>query len=111
MPFWPRSGFADPYHRLADPDPDPAILVSDLQDAKKISFGFFEGTLLHLHHSSWLKCHKKVKNNKNQGFSYFFLDDKSTQIRNPDPNPDPDLYLWQTDLDPGGPKTAVWELH
>ena len=66
---------------------------------------------LHLHHSSKLKCHKKVKNNRNQGFSYFFfLDDKRTQIRNPDPNPDPDLYLWQQDLDPGGSKTAVWEL-
>jgi hypothetical protein len=57
------------------------------------------------------KMSQKSKNNKYQGFSYFFfLDDKSTQIRNPDPNPDPDLYLWQTDLDPGGLKTAVWEL-
>jgi hypothetical protein len=73
----------DPYHfgpdpdlriRTADPDPDPAILVSDLQDAKKINFlAFFEGTSLHLHHSSKLKCHKKVKKNyRNQSFSYFF---------------------------------------
>jgi hypothetical protein len=61
VPFWSRSGFADPYHGLADPDPDPAILVSDLHDAKKINFfAFFEGTSLHLHHSSKLKCHKKV---------------------------------------------------
>jgi hypothetical protein len=34
VPFWSRSGFADPYHGLADPDPDSAILVSDLQDVK-----------------------------------------------------------------------------
>ncbi len=113
MPFWSRSGFADPYHGLADPDPVPAILVSDLHDAKKINFfAFFEGTSLHLHHSSKLKCHKKSikKTIEIEVFLNFFFDDKRTQIRNPDPNHDPDLYLWQTDLDPGGPKTAVCEL-
>ncbi len=44
--FWYGSGYrsADPYHGLTDPDsapypdPDPARVLSDLQDAKKIYF-------------------------------------------------------------------------
>ncbi len=33
--FWCGSGCADPYLRLMDPDPDPAIFVIDLQNANK----------------------------------------------------------------------------
>jgi hypothetical protein len=51
MKFWygSGSGSADPYLRLmvpdADPDTDPAIFVSDLQDVnKKFFILLFEGT-------------------------------------------------------------------
>ncbi len=44
--FWYGSG--DPYHELTDPNtgPDPALFVSDFQDAKFFSFlqVLFEGT-------------------------------------------------------------------
>ncbi len=35
MTFWCGSGSADPCLWLMDPDPNPAILIVDLQDAKK----------------------------------------------------------------------------
>jgi hypothetical protein len=45
-------------------DPDPALFVSDLQDANKKYFfqSFFPFYVLkvHLHHSSKKKCHKEV---------------------------------------------------
>jgi hypothetical protein len=48
-----------------DPDPDPAILVFDLQDANKklnISASYF--VKVHLHHFSKIKSHKEVTNTK-----------------------------------------------
>ncbi len=65
-----------------DPDsnPDPAIFIVDLQDAKKtslkkvfllITYLLFEGTV-HLHHFSDKKVQKKPQNSMNQGFSYNF---------------------------------------
>jgi hypothetical protein len=53
------SGSADPYLRLMDPDPDPAILISDLQEATKSCFfsRFFAYYFLkgHLHHFSKIR--------------------------------------------------------
>jgi hypothetical protein len=59
--------------RILDPDPD--ILVIDLQDAnKKLIFNFFckllfEATLTSVFKD---KKSKRVKNSRNQGFSYYF---------------------------------------
>jgi hypothetical protein len=56
MTFWYESGsgFVDPCLRLMDPDPDPAIFVTDLQDVNKklILKSFFAYYFLkvHLHH-------------------------------------------------------------
>ncbi len=36
--FWYASGPADPYNWLTDPDRDPALSVSDLQDVNKKKF-------------------------------------------------------------------------
>ncbi len=53
--FWWWSEFADPYHRLTDPDPNPhhacaasglALFVSDLQDANKNIFLLTQSTTL-----------------------------------------------------------------
>ncbi len=63
---WYGSGSesADPYIRLMDADPDPAIFVSDLPDInkKKKKFSKFFCILLlkvHLHHFSKIKIHKE----------------------------------------------------
>jgi hypothetical protein len=42
--FWYRSGSADPYHGLMDPDPEPALFVSDLYYAniKVFLLSFFK---------------------------------------------------------------------
>ncbi len=56
-------------------DPDPALFVSDLQDA----FYFLK---VHLHLSSKRKCHKKVTKQQNSGFfSIFLFDDGRIRIR------------------------------
>jgi hypothetical protein len=41
-----------------DPAPDPALFVSELQDAKK--FFAYYSLKVHLHHSSQIKSHKEV---------------------------------------------------
>ncbi len=47
VPCWYGSGSADPCLSLMDPDPDPAIFVTDLQDAnKKLFFSKFFCSLL-----------------------------------------------------------------
>jgi hypothetical protein len=60
-----------------DPDPDPAIFVSDLQDVdKKIVFKFFFAYYflkVHLHNFSKTKSHKE--------FLLFLLDDGRIRIR------------------------------
>jgi hypothetical protein len=58
-------------------DPDPAIFVTDLQDASKklafnTSFSVFYFLKVHLHHFSKIKCQKESQNSRNQGFSYYF---------------------------------------
>ncbi len=69
--FWygSRSGSADPYHRLKDPDPDPALFVIDFQDANKNKLSFLAHYLLkaHLHCSSKIKSYKEVTNSRSQG--------------------------------------------
>jgi hypothetical protein len=64
---WYGSGFSDPNLWLTDPDadPDPALFVSDLQDAnkKKISPSFYSYSFLkvHLPHSLKIKSHRSHK--------------------------------------------------
>jgi hypothetical protein len=61
---------------LMDPDPDPALFVTDLHDCKKKnSQTFYADSFLkvHLHHSSKIKSHKKLQNSRNQGSLIFFL--------------------------------------
>jgi hypothetical protein len=53
-------------------DPDPAIFVLDLQDANKKLFFRFLRLLLTDTLFSKVKCHKEVKNSRNQDFSYLF---------------------------------------
>jgi hypothetical protein len=56
------SSVVDPWHFGTDPDstpnPDPALLVSGFQDAKKKSFIAHYFLTEHLHHSSKIKSHK-----------------------------------------------------
>jgi hypothetical protein len=56
-----------------EPDPYPALFVTDLQDASNFYAYFF--LKVHLHHSSKIKSHKKLQNSRNQGFPSFFLVD------------------------------------
>jgi hypothetical protein len=53
-----------------DPDPDLAIFITDLQDAKKTNFF----CLLILSEGTFSSCLKdeKSQNSRNQGFSYYF---------------------------------------
>jgi hypothetical protein len=58
-------------------DPDPAILVIDLQDASKklifnTIFSAYYFLKVHLHHFSKIKSQKESKKRRNQGFSYYF---------------------------------------
>jgi len=54
-------------------DPDPAIFVTNLEDAsKKINFPAYYFLKLHLHHFSKTKSQKESQNSRNQGFSYYF---------------------------------------
>jgi hypothetical protein len=50
-----------PYLWLTEPhpDPDPALFVTDLQDADKSFFSYYF-LKEHLHHSSKIKSHKEV---------------------------------------------------
>ncbi len=64
-------GFEDPWHfgTDGDPDPHPALFVSDLQDANKniIFLVFFAYYFMKV-----IKSHKKSQNSRNQGVSYTF---------------------------------------
>jgi hypothetical protein len=58
-------------------DPDHALFVIGLQDARKkliFEHNFFRLILLkvHLHHFSKIKSQKESQNSRNQGFSYYF---------------------------------------
>jgi hypothetical protein len=62
-----------------DPDsnPDPAIFVIDLQDAKKkqifyLIFSAYYFLKVHLHLFSKIISQKESQNSRNQGFTYFF---------------------------------------
>ncbi len=74
MTFWCGSGSEDPCLWLMDPD--PAIFIIDLQDAKKnllknkfFCLLFFESTFTSFFKD---KKSKKSQNSRNQGFSYCF---------------------------------------
>ncbi len=91
-------------------DPDPAIFVIGLQDtSKKLIFNTIFNTIfsacyffkVYLHYFSKIKSQKESQNSRIQGFSYHFC----MMIVDPDPEPDP--YLWLVDPDPGGQKTSV----
>ncbi len=84
MEFWCRSGSADPYLWLMDPDPDadpdPAIFDifdSYLEDVNKKNFlGFLLIMVLfevHLHHFSKIKSHKEVTEQLESMFFLLFL--------------------------------------
>ncbi len=107
MAFWCGSGSADPCLWILDPDldPDPAIFVTDLQDAIKKQFKkkffsllLFEGTV-----TSFFKDKKSKRSHKTVGikvFSFFLIDDWRIGI-----------WIWihtcwlmDPDPDPGGPK-------
>jgi hypothetical protein len=66
MKFWYRSGSADPYLLLMDPDayadPGPAIFISDLQDVNKKIFAYYF-LKVQFHHFSKIKSHKTVEIN------------------------------------------------
>ncbi len=58
---------SDPINFGMDPDPDPAIFVSDLQDINKRLFCFvclgcfaYYFQKVHLHHFSKIKSHEEV---------------------------------------------------
>ncbi len=75
MTFWGGSGSADPCLWLMDPD--PAIFVTDLQDASKkfifnTIFSAYYFLKVHLHHFSKIKSKKGSQNCRNQCFSYYF---------------------------------------
>jgi hypothetical protein len=88
----------DPQHCLcltnldADPIPDPAIFVIDLQDANKkvffFSLNFSAYSFRYItYRTSFVKDKKVIKksqNSRNQGFSCYFC------LMNEDPDPDPD---------------------
>jgi hypothetical protein len=82
--FWYGLGSADPCLILLDPDPvpDPAIFVTDLQDANKnffpLSFPTYYFLKVHLHHFSKIKSHKIVGI---RVFLLFLLDNRRTRIR------------------------------
>ncbi len=87
--------FTDPYIWLTDPDSDPALSVSDLQDANKNYFF----SIIFLPITFWRyiyiilqkKVIKKSQNSKNRGFSnYFWLIMEGSW---PDPDPYPDPYI------------------
>jgi hypothetical protein len=86
-------------------DPDPAILVINLQYAnkklikKKFScLSLFESTV-HIHHFSKMKGPKKSQNSRNQGFPYYFcllIEGSGRPKKHADPvDPDSDLENWQ----------------
>ncbi len=83
--FWYGCGSLDLYLWLTDldvdpdpaPDADPALFVSDLQDANKSIFCFYDFFLFEGTFSSFFKVKKSykevTKNSRNQGFSSFFF--------------------------------------
>ncbi len=90
------SGSLDLYIWLTD----PALFISDLQDANNFYSKFFASYFLkvHLYHSSQIKRHRSKKT-EFQGFLPIFA------LWWEDPGPD--LYLWRTDPDLGDPKSYV----
>jgi hypothetical protein len=99
MAFWGGSWSADPCLWLIEPDPDPAIFITDLQDASKKlifehNFSAYYFLKLHLHHFSKIKV---KKSHKIVGIKVF-LTIFAWWMK------DPDSILWLVDPDPGGQK-------
>jgi hypothetical protein len=99
---------ADPWHFWTDPDRRicfsdvwiwiQILLFSSLtfNNPTKNYLLFEVPVLVHLHHF-FKESHKEVtKRKESMYFLLFLLDDKE--------DPDPELYLWLMDPDPGGPK-------
>jgi hypothetical protein len=92
--IWYGSGSSDPFLWLTDPD--PALFVSNLQDANKKLFCLllFKGTFASFFtNKRSLRSHKTVE-------IKVFLTIFAWWWDNPDP------HIWLTDPDPGGPKTC-----
>ncbi len=70
MKFWNGSGSADPYLWLMDPD--PAIIVNDLQDVNKKIFWCISFWRYIYIISQRYKVIKKSENSRNQCFSCYF---------------------------------------
>ncbi len=68
MKFWYGSRSADSYFWLMDPDPDPAIFVSDLQDVNCLLL--FEGIFTS---TSFFKHKKSYRSHKTVGINVFLL--------------------------------------
>jgi hypothetical protein len=65
-------------------DLDPAIFITDLQDANKNkSFSAYYFMKAHLHHFSKIKIKKKSQSSRNPGFSDYF----GLVMKDPDPDP------------------------
>jgi hypothetical protein len=109
-------------------DPDPAIFVTDLQDAdKKLVLIFilsaFYFLKVYLHHFLKIKSQNESRNSRNQGFSNFFcmmvegsgsragsisdywiwIREAQKHVDTVDPDSDPDPQHWRNVLnrDPG----------
>ncbi len=77
MTFWGGSGSGSSDTCFWLIDPDPAILVIDLQRASKklifnLIFSAYYFLKVHIHHFSKIKSQKESQNIRNQGFSYYF---------------------------------------
>jgi|694.fasta_scaffold150019_2 hypothetical protein len=85
MTFWHESGFADPYHRVTDPAPDPALfvrLLSRCQQKWSFFFLFFLLLLLVVCQSSKIKkSYRSHRTVEIKGFLSFLLDDGRIPIR------------------------------
>ncbi len=106
MTFWCGSGSGDPCLWLMDSDPDPAIFVTNLQDAnkklteKKVSdYYFLKVPFIYIIFQS-----KKTKrSHKTVGIDVFIF---IFCLMIEGWYKDPDQYLWLMDPDPGGPQTC-----
>ncbi len=95
---------------LMDPDPDPIIFVIDPQDETKNKFcknNFFCLLLFEVTCTSFFKDKKVKKSHIIEGVKVF-LTIFAWWEKDPDlePNPDPYLWLMDSDTDTGGPKTC-----
>ncbi len=94
------------WHFGADPDPTP--FFTDFKDAKTIFFSYyFLITCPQVHHLQSKKFNFLLKFCLKMLFCRHCFSSLNTFMRKgKDPKPDPDPYLWLMDTDPDGPKTC-----